>query len=406
MNGLNRGMAASLTALAVAATSLAAIGLPWRATSTPARSQAVATPALPAPPADGIMGFVVQDFVPPIVPGMDACPKGTAPRLREQYLRTLPDAEQARLRLKENEKELTERWHAYGLGPNGTNICSQPDQFRHALYPAVESRLAYGLDLDGDAGGKAGAATCAHENFQSPTGTAGIDNQEYRAMGCTLELRGKDGDGGDQLSGLRQFHSSGEWTQVILLKGVDSLIDDPDVEVIYANTADRPEIDSKGQFLRGISFTVNDTAPRHRNVLHGHIHNGVLTTDPADIALAQTWGQGGARDIRGNRTRYRYRQGRLRLEFQPDGSLRGLIGGYRPVADVIVSPMLGGYGSAAVAGIDCAAELATLRHFADGGRDPGTGQCTTISSAMRIGAVPAFVTDLPATRPATGSALR
>ena len=375
----------------------------WPAATRPARSQATTPAALPAPPANGVMGFVVQDFVMPIVPGMDACPHGLAPRLREQYLRTLPDADQARLRLKENEKELTKLWHAYALGADGTNICSQPDRFSHAMFPPVESKLGYGLDLDGDATGKGGAGGCAHDNFQSPTGGAGVDNQEYRALGCQPELRGADGNGGDALTGMKQFHASGEWTQVIILKGVDSLVDDKDVEVIYANTADRPEIDSKGHFLRGVSFAVNDTAPRHRNVLHGHIHDGVLTTDPADVNLAETWGQGGARDIRGNRTQYRYRQARLRLEFQQDGSLRGMIGGYRPVFDVIASGSLGGAGTAVVAGIDCAGQLATLKHYADGGRDPKTGQCTTISSAMRIAAVPAFVTDLPA---ATRSALR
>jgi len=367
----------------------------WGAAPPAARSEATPPPVLPAPPANGVIGFVVQNFVPPVVPGMDACPHGTAPRLREQYLRTLTPAEQAQLRLKENEKKLTELWHAYAFGPNGTNICSQPDRFDHAPYPAVESKLGIGLDLDHDAGGKATASTCAHDNFQSPAGDHGIDNQEYRAMGCTLEMRGLDGNGGDALSGMKQFHNSGEWTQVILLKGVDSLVNDDDVEVVYANTADRPELDSKGNFLRGVSFSVNDTGVRHRNVLRGHIHNGVLTTDPADIRLAQTWGQGGARDIRGNRSQYHFEEGRLRLEFQPDGSLRGVVGGYRPIHDVIISPSLGGAGSALAAGIDCAAELATLKKMADGMRDPQSGQCTAVSSAMRIEAIPAYVNDLP-----------
>jgi hypothetical protein len=352
---------------------------------------------LPAPPANGVMGFVVQDFVDPVVPGMDACPTGTAPRLRDEYLRTLPAADQARLKLKENEAEFEKLWHAYAFGPNGTNICSQPDMFDHPAYPAVQSKYGLGLDLDG---GKQTGDTCAHDEFQSPTGERGIDNQEYRAMGCTLEIRGADGQGGDALTGMKQFHNSGEWTQVILLKGVDSLVNDPNVEVIYANTADRPVLDSKGNFLRNVSFTVNNTGARHRNVLHGHIRNGVLTTDPADIRLAQTWGQGGARDIRGNRSQYHYQKGRLRLEFQPDGTLRGFVGGYRPIFDVIVSTSLGGAGSALVAGIDCSAEFAALRKYADGMRDPKTGKCTAVSSAMRIGAIPAFVTDLPPARTA------
>ncbi|MGE3690434.1 MAG: hypothetical protein AB7F98_03525 [Novosphingobium sp.] len=345
---------------------------------------------LPDPPASGVMGFVVSAFVPPVIQGADACPNGTSPKMREAYLLSLPEEERARLSLKENEQELTRRWQAGAFGENGANICSQPDMFERPLLRTVQSKYSWGLDLDKDA-----SDTCEHEAFQTPTGETGIDNQEYRVMGCTLEWRGVDGLAGDQEVGMRQFHSSGEWTQVILLRGVDSLQHDPDVEVIYANTPDRPMVDSMGKFLPGGSFTVSDKAPRHRNVLHGRIEKGVLTTDSADIVLAQTWGQGGARDIRGNRTKYDYRKARLQLKFQPDGNVAGFLGGYRPVFDVIHSPAIGGVGSALVAGIDCAANLRTLRQYADGLKDPKTGKCTGVSSAARITAIPAFVNDVP-----------
>ena len=130
-------------------------------------------------------------------------------------------------------------------------------------------------------------------------------------------------------------------------------------------------------------------------MLRGRIADGVLTTDSADIVLTQTWGQGGARDIRGNRTKYDFRRAKLRLAFQSDGSVTGMLGGYRPVFDVIHSPAIGGAGSALTAGIDCAANLRTLRQYADGLRNPRTGKCEGVSSAIRITAIPAFVTDLP-----------
>lgn len=361
---------------------------------TPAtRPTAVAqsTPDLPPPPANGELGFVVEEFAPPVVQGKDACPEGTVPKLKEQYLASLPEAERARLSLKENEPEFTKRWQAVAVGPGNTNICSQPDRFRRPLLPTVQSATAQGLDLDGGAAGD----TCGHQEFTSPAGEMGIDNQEYRVMGCTLEWRGKDGIAGDIASGLRQFHASGEWTQVILLRGIDSFDRDDDVEVIYANTADRPPVDTKGHFLAGASFTVNASGPRHRNVLKGHINKGVLTTEPTDIVLAQTWGQGGARDIRGSRSRYTYHRARLRLVFRPDGRLEGLLGGYRPAFEVIQSPSIGGVGAATTAGIDCAGMLGTLLKHADGLRDRKTGKCTGVSSAMRVTAVPAFVNDLP-----------
>jgi hypothetical protein len=348
--------------------------------------------SLPTPPANGVLGFVVSIFQNAIERSPDACPDGPVKKIREVYLDQLDATERNRLLLKENEPELTKRWQATVFGANGTNICSQPQLFDRPLIATVQSKRAYGLDLDG---GTASADICPHGEFVSPAGEAGVDNQEYRVLGCTLEWRGKDGQSSDQEKGMQQFHVSGQWTQAILLRGVDSLVNDPEVEVIYGNTPDRPVVDSKGNFLPGASFTLSDTAPRHRNALKGRIVNGVLMTAPADIRLTQTWGQGGARDIRGNRTMYEYRKGRLHLAFQPDGSLEGVIGGYRLLFDTFQSAAIGGAGAALVAGIDCAAYLATLRKYADGLRDPATGQCTAVSSAMRMKAVPAFVNDVP-----------
>ncbi|HMO68506.1 MAG TPA: hypothetical protein PKE25_07545 [Novosphingobium sp.] len=185
---------------------------------------------------------------------------------------------------------------------------------------------------------------------------------------------------------------------MLIIRGIDSLVRDDDVTVIYANTPDRPVADSTGRFLAGASFTISDAPPRNRNVLKARIVNGVLETEPQDIVLTQTWGQGGARDIRGNRTKFTFHKGRLRLTFNPDGTVSGMLGGYRPLFEIIQSPALGGSGSATVAGIDCASQLATLRKMADGIRDPQTGQCTAVSSAVQIGAIPAFVNDVPVAR--------
>ena len=351
---------------------------------------------LPPPPPNGEMGFVVENFAPAFLEDPEACPEGTVLKIREAYLQSLPAEERARLSLKENEEELTKRWQASVMGPNGTNVCSNPDMFDRPMIRTVQSKRAVGLDLDeGNP-----AQGCQHQEFVSPQGERGIDNQAYRALGCKLEWRGIDGKGGDQQRGNRSQHSSGEWTQVLLLRGVDSLENDPDVDIIYGNTPDRPVVDSKGEFLAGASFTISDKAPRQRNVLKGRIERGVLTTQPADIKLAQTWGQGGARDIRGNRSIFDLRSGRLKLTFQPDGSVRGIAAGYQPVFDLIQSPALGGIGSAVVAGIDCAAELKALKALADGLRDPKTGQCTGVSSAYELTAVPAFVNDTPAQRTA------
>lgn len=345
---------------------------------------------LPAPPANGELGFLVEKFAMPVVPGLDSCPDGLALNLRESYVASLAPDERERLLRKENEEELTRLWKADAVGPGGANICSNPEMFDRKPMRTVRHPTGWGLDLDaGD------DDTCAHEEFTDPHGRTGIDNQEYRAMGCWPMIRGHDGNGGDSLTGYNQFFASGEWTQVLLIQGIDSFERDDDVTVIYANTPDRPVADSKGRFLPGASFTISDTAPRNRNVLKGRIVNGVLETAPQDIVLTQTWGQGGARDIRGNRTKFTYRKGRLRLTFLPDGTVSGMLGGYRPFFEIFQSAAIGGIGSATTAGIDCASQLATLRQMADGIRDPQSGKCTAVSSAMQLAAIPAFVTDIP-----------
>lgn len=371
------------------------------------RSRAKAAPEqrrLPAPPANGVMGFLIDQFGMRGVQDKDACPDGGTMTLREAYLANLPAAERTRLSLKENEAELVRRWQAQVYAPDGSNMCSQPDRFERPMQPTVKGRYAWGFDLDG---GK-NADGCAHEEFQTPTGETGIDNQEYRALGCggrppagtpiaaqsaaDAEAAARQSEGA---RGMNQFMASGEWTQVILLRGVDNLENDPAVEVIYGNTADPPATDGKGRFLPGSSFTISDKGARHRNVLKGRIVDGVLTTEPADIKLAQTWGQGGAREIRGARWKYTFMRARIRLEFQPDGTIRGMIGGYRPTIELISAPTLGGAGSATTAGIDCAGTLQAANRLADGMRDPRTGKCTAVSSAYRIGGIPAFVNDAP-----------
>lgn len=346
-------------------------------------------PHLPAPPKDGVMGFVVSHFAPAIYNDRGNCPNGAAGTLRENYLATLPVEERARLLAKENEPELDKRWKSYATGANGTNICSNPDMFDRPPQNLLEGQVARGLDLDAGISKDNG---CAHEEFTSPEGQTGIDNQAWRAMGCWPTWRGPDGNGGEVVSNSAQRLISGEDGQVLIIRGVDSLVEDDEVEIVYANTQDRAVVDSRRTFLPNASYSVSPM-PRYRNALRGRIRDGVLTSEPSDIVLKQTWGQGGARDIRGSRTAYALKRARLQLEFQPDGSLKGLVGGYQPLWNVIAAQSIGGLGSAVTGGIDCAAQYQALQLMADGDRDPRTGVCGTISSAFQAVAVPAFVND-------------
>lgn len=370
--------------LAAAAVALVAMGAAYQATAPVATA---AAPQLPAPPPNGEMGFVVTQFHPAFHNGGDKtdCPvmMGT---LKDSYLRTLPPARRAALSKPENTNELDRLWKAYGLGPNNANLCSNVYEFLdRPATPEMKGKVAWGLNLDNDTGdGSSDPYTCKHENFTSPTGERGIDYQLWRAQGCSATLRGANNDGkSDMRFAYDGAMMSGEMTQVILLRGVNSLANDEDVEVIYANTDDRPIADSNGKPITNASFTVSLQGRKveYRNVLKGRIIDGVLETASKDILLNAN---GGPFDLA---------RSKVRIQFQADGTIMGLVGGYQPIANILRLPRGGGRGSVQVAGIDCAGQYITLRKLADGDRDPATGQCRKISYAYELVGVPAFVND-------------
>ena len=364
--------------------------------ATPTRATAAAA-SLPAPPASGEMGFAVVTFHPPNYNGDDSkdCPNGYAGKLRDSYLRTLPKAEQDRLNLKENEPERERLWKAYGLNANGGNICTNVYEFLdRPPIPMMTGPVAWGLDLDDDATGAGkDSYTCPHQNFTTPDGMKGADFQVWRVFGCSTYYRGTNGDGkgADLPLGYDGNMMTGQWTQVLILRGVNSLANDPDVEVIYANTDDRPVADASGRYIHKASFAVSPTRPQYRNVLHGRIVNGVLMTDSKDIRLTQDTG----RAQQGSKGEFDLARSRIRLVFQPDGSAKGVLGGYELVRNVTQISRGGGTGSVNTAGTDCAGEYNALRMMADGEKDPKTGRCNRISTAFEFDAVPAFVNDLP-----------
>ena len=352
-----------------------------------------AAPARPAPPANGELGFVIVKFQLPVFNNdlkID-CPDGMIGVLKDQYLRTLPAAEAARLQESKNLPELDAKWKAYGQGPNGANLCGHINEFLdRPPTPQMKGPIAWGLDLDGDVDGRGtDDYTCKHEQFTTPTGEKGIDFQRWRVFGCNDQTRGVDNKEGEKFGkGTTPNHMTGEYTQVLLLRGVDSLVNDPDVSIVYANTDDRPVADPEGKPIYHASFSVSK-APRkatYRNELKGRVVNGVLTTTPKRFVL-----YGGVQA--GMYTTFDLDRGRLQLKFQPDGSIKGLIGGYAPLLNDLIIPRAGSNGTVVVAGIDCAGQYASTRMMADGDKDPKTGKCRKISYAYEMIAVPAFVND-------------
>ena len=149
--------------------------------------------------------------------------------------------------------------------------------------------------------------------------------------------------------------------------------------------------------IRSTVYTLFGETPGGPNVIRGRIVNGVFEASTPRLQLRQIWYLGlGLRgqDLRGPRNTWDLRRVRLRLAFQPDGSLKGLIGAYQPLRDAMSVLSMGGAGTALTADFDCPVIYASMKKMADGDRDPKTGQCTTISTTYELVAVPAFVVPL------------
>ena len=145
-----------------------------------------------------------------------------------------------------------------------------PEQFK---FKEPVTKIAPGLNLDGKVG---------PNDFTSPSGEAGIDNQLYRVIGCIGDYR----PGGS----LRGFHNiylrdRGYTRLLVELTNVDSLVNDDDVTVTTYRGLDRLLTDAGGNEIlpNGTERVDARFGMIFHKQAHGKITNGVLTIDPADL---------------------------------------------------------------------------------------------------------------------------
>ncbi|HEY4369663.1 MAG TPA: hypothetical protein VGN07_20685 [Steroidobacteraceae bacterium] len=228
--------------------------------------------------------------------------------------------------------------------------------------------MSYGMNLDGKIG---------PNDFQSPEGVKGIDNQLYRAIGCI---------GAYRMNGVVSFFDTNDMFKngynrwMIELTGVDNLTNDDDVTVTTYRGLDDLQRDGTGAaFAPGATQEV-DVRWGQSFVfkLKGKIVNGVLTTDPIDTLKwpnSQPGVSSGYYDMRG---------ARLQLNLTQQ-TATGLMVGYVDVEGF--SHQLNtnwathhqSYGQLSAPSLHRA-----LRRLADGYPDPKTGVNTAISSAIQL----------------------
>jgi hypothetical protein len=263
------------------------------------------------------------------------------------------------------------------LHPNGGPLRATQLQYEiESWYPTLaddgfafheaQGTTALGLNLDGKVG---------PHDFTSPDGEPGIDNQLYRALGCIKNYRAPDGAirfFDDEMIGRDDYNRL-----MFEITGADSLVESPHVLVTVYRGLDPLLFDATGKkVVPGGSERIDTRwGARYIRTLRGSIHDGVLTTDPVD--LAYPWAP-----FYLPTDEYMH-AARLRLKLTPT-TAEGLIAGYSDVETWYQQMMRSwsthhqNYGQTAAPSL-----YRALRRLADGYPDPSTGANTAISSALQ-----------------------
>lgn len=282
--------------------------------------------------------------------------------------------------------------------PNGLNKLGPREQFK-ALFPeggpkksVIETQLAYesevwwptgrlepfpfheaggtvapGLNLDGKEG---------PNDFTSPDGKRGVDNQLFRALGCIDNYRQKS----SVLNFDKTFFKKNQFSRMLIqLTDVDSLIDDDDVTVTTYRGQDPLMTDASGAgYLPGGTQRLDIRwGKEFINRAKGRIVNGTLMTEPLDFYVPLEI----ARDEGAN---WWIRGARLNLRLTPERA-EGLVAGYSDVdrfyfsRNRVWSTHHLSYGQESSISL-----YKAIKKLADGYPDAATGENTAISSAMNL----------------------
>jgi hypothetical protein len=310
------------------------------------------------------IGYVATDFHWAIYQTPSAkseCPNGLNEGPREQFSRLYPNHGKKHT-LSETQLHLeTETWF-----PSGAEDALP--------FHAATGRISYGLNLDGKVGAN---------DFTSPDGEPGIDNQLFRVLGCVIGYRAPDGV--EYIFGPKAIVDSAYNRTMIELTGVDSLINDEDVAVTVYRGLDRLLTDASGnKIMPGGSQRADMRWGRpFIQHYHGKIVDGVLTTEPGEFIFP--W-----MTLRVP-TYERLHDMRMRLRLTAS-TAEGLIAGYADVETWYTQLIRNDSTHHLSNGQMSALSLhKALHQFADAYPDPKTGANTAISSALDVKFTQVFI---------------
>lgn len=274
--------------------------------------------------------------------------------------------------------------HRWNRGPNGENSTALPWAIEDPLpFREVQSKIAYGFNLDGTNDGSATSQTCAHQKFKSPDGNRMVDNQLYRVMGCTKGWRVGGAAAGYRMMEFPQYPQN---RILIEISSVNDEFNDDEVEVAFYKGRDPLQRKNDGKFLPNLTQRVDVRFPVIART-GGRIVDGVLSIDPIEYArFPMRWNvRTGTRD---------WYDLHMRLELSDQGA-EGLMGGYQDLENYWLMYRRGLSVSVDNSAWSPPSMYAATVRLADGHRDLNSGQCTAISSALKVKAVRAFIVHPP-----------
>ncbi|HEX4635131.1 MAG TPA: hypothetical protein VH189_03045 [Rhizomicrobium sp.] len=248
--------------------------------------------------------------------------------------------------------------------------------------PEVMGKISEGLDLDNN----------PNTGFTGPDGQKGVDNNLYRAWGCDAPWRGN----GNATLDLRANDKmlDGLFTIVIRVTGNQDPTNDDNAVIEIGYSPDRIIKDARGGLAADYSYRLLKSEQYTK--LKARIRNGVV--DSEQVSALHMPRMAWIYDQTGDAF---FRQGRLRLTLKPDGTMSGIVAGYRDWRDVYNQNTFAQSGGEQ--GVreheDAIALYYALKRNADGMKDPATGRYLGISTAYRITGIKAFVVEPDPARP-------
>lgn len=314
----------------------------------------------------------------------DDCPAGTNPEIDWVKVLTRAGYSEAEARwLRDPSNPSREPNHGQNQmafrGQNRENVYIQPWTTPDPGMTGVTGKIAEGFNLDGK----------TSTGFTSPTGERGIDNNYYRALGCAKSYRGPQRLSAGAISTNDSMRNGG-WTVVVVLHGAGKdPMNDANVDVGLYMSSDKLVKDGNNEISPDYTFRIRPS--KLEAIFKARSQNGVITTK---APMPEVWMRdaGGTRDLQ-------LLQAQLRLKMTADGALEGHLGGYRPwkpVYDALVNAR--GTVVEVLGWIELPAVYYALKRNADYSPAGATGEKTHISYAMRLHAIPAFVTTPDAAR--------